>query len=323
MDLSIVVPMYSVEKYIEKCIVSLITFQNDNYEIILVNDGSKDETLKIARQYEEQYDKIKVIDIPNGGVSNARNIGIKNSSGKYIMFVDSDDYLSDEWHEIIDRGIKTDNDYVIYSDKIYSKLDKKGILKYILGYNTNGIVIGGPFCKLIKREIIINNKIEFEKGIISGEDMLFNLECLKYSKTYTILNETFYKYLIRAGSATNSYNEKSLESDKKFHNKLKEILMDIDFIDDDEKLDIQNTSLKNAIVMMFLRGCHLRYGKFKKSLEFIKLNPYREAINYKLKLGRKKDLILNLIKIKMFLIGYILVRLKKNKKIEQEFYVDM
>ena len=100
MDLiTIVVPVYNVEKYISDCLDSLISQTYKNIEIILVNDGSKDDSLIICQNYAAIDDRVKVLDVPNGGVSNARNCGIESATGEYIQFVDSDDVITENMTE--------------------------------------------------------------------------------------------------------------------------------------------------------------------------------------------------------------------------------
>ena len=107
---SIIVPVYNVEKYLGKCLNSLVNQKNDNYEIIIVNDGSTDNSQKIIDVYEKKYPKlIKSFEKENGGLSSARNYGIDNSNGKYLLFVDSDDYVSDNYLEVLDDSVNINN----------------------------------------------------------------------------------------------------------------------------------------------------------------------------------------------------------------------
>lgn len=96
---SVVIPIYNVEKYLRKCIETVIDQTYTNIEIILVNDGSTDNSLQICNQFKEKDKRIKVINKKNGGLSDARNVGIKNAQGKYICFIDSDDFISEKYIE--------------------------------------------------------------------------------------------------------------------------------------------------------------------------------------------------------------------------------
>ena len=97
MKISIIVPIYNVEKYLERCINSLINQTYKNIEIILVNDGSTDNSLIICEKYKNIDSRIILVNKENGGLSDARNVGIDNSSGNYITFIDSDDYIDDDY----------------------------------------------------------------------------------------------------------------------------------------------------------------------------------------------------------------------------------
>ena len=107
--ISIIIPVFNMEDKLNKCIQSVINQTYDNLEIILVNDGSKDNSLKICENYKNIDNRIKLISINNNGVSNARNIGIKNATGKYIGFVDSDDYIDNDMFETLYNNIKDNN----------------------------------------------------------------------------------------------------------------------------------------------------------------------------------------------------------------------
>ena len=104
MKFSIIIPVYNVEKYIEKCLISILEQSYSDYEIIVVDDGSKDKSGVICDEFSQKYNQITVIHIPNGGVSNARNIGISKATGEYYWFIDSDDYIKPNSLEIIARS---------------------------------------------------------------------------------------------------------------------------------------------------------------------------------------------------------------------------
>ena len=104
--ISIIVPVYNTEKYLSKCLNSLIKQTYKDIEIIVVNDGSKDKSLEIAKKFAKQDNRIKVFNKENGGLSSARNFGIEKASGEYIGFVDSDDYIKENMFEILYNMIK-------------------------------------------------------------------------------------------------------------------------------------------------------------------------------------------------------------------------
>ncbi len=185
--ISIVVPVYNGEKYISKCLDSLINQSYKNIEIIIINDGSSDNTEKICNKYKEIDSRIKVISIENGGVSKARNIGIENATGQFLMFCDSDDYVAKDWCKLLLENYKENNlivcDYYNVIDnevkefdyerpKVDSVINKADFLKLRL-YGINA-----PWNKIYYLEVIKNNNIRFDENISLGEDLRFNIRYL-------------------------------------------------------------------------------------------------------------------------------------------------
>ena len=126
--LSIIIPVYNVDKYLNECLDSILVQNNKDIEIILIDDGSTDNSAKICQKYEQLYSNIKYIQNKNHGVSYTRNCGIKHSTGKYILFVDSDDKISVHGLDILREKIKTNQDLYIYSYKqFYKNMDKNYI----------------------------------------------------------------------------------------------------------------------------------------------------------------------------------------------------
>lgn len=206
MDLSIIVPVYNMELYLEKCLSTLVNQNNNNYsyEIICVNDGSTDKSQEILELYREKYNKtMKIIVTENLGVSNARNIGIENSSGEYITFVDSDDWIDEDFVCIALDNIKQygvdlcvfDTVYV-YNENIYHK---EVIADTI--FNTENHACG----KIFKRSIIDEHGIKFPMGISIGEDLAFTFSYICAINDYKHISKGMYYYRqSRDGSAMTS-----------------------------------------------------------------------------------------------------------------------
>lgn len=226
---SIIVPIYNCSLYIDKCILSLINQIYKNLEIILVNDGSTDSSLEKIKEYQKQDKRIKVITQNNKGVSSARNTGIKNSTGEYIAFVDSDDYLDDNVIELLVTNIENDTllriNYkkITANDELIVKPSKKeySIDEYILGILTSKI---GGFCWGYLFE---KCKIEyFDENTSYLEDALFLINYLnKISKIKTIDN-TYYNYQFNENSITKT-NSRIIKNIIDFDyslNKLKKII---------------------------------------------------------------------------------------------------
>ncbi len=212
---SIVVPVYNVEKYINKCVNSLLNQTYKNIEIILVNDGSTDNSLAICLELAKKDKRIKVINKKNGGLSDARNKGIKSANGDYITFVDSDDWIDSDTIEIGINALLEDNsDLVIYgisndyqdgSTKKYppekrEKLEKKKALIYLNSYK--GVNVSA--CNKIYRKSLFDN-IAFPYGK-KCEDYYIMYKIFDKCNTISILPIVKYHYYQRTNSITHSSN---------------------------------------------------------------------------------------------------------------------
>jgi len=191
--LSVIIPVYNSENHLKICIESLLNQTIGRYEVILVDDGSTDESGEICDKYSAIYEKIRVIHQQNCGVSAARNTGINNAAGDYLTFVDSDDFVSETYVESVLKLIEIPADLYILDNYIGEKIrfwiDKKklreGIYSEDLGYVYQQFMeyrLNAPWDKIFLREIINTNKIRFIEGFNMGEDLLFCLEYLKNCK---------------------------------------------------------------------------------------------------------------------------------------------
>ncbi|MGM9534558.1 MAG: glycosyltransferase family 2 protein [Intestinibacter sp.] len=226
--ISIIIPIYNIEKYIEQCVNSVLEQSYKNFEIILVDDGSKDTSGDICDKYCRLDDRVKVIHKENGGLSSARNTGIKAAKGDYIAFIDGDDYWDDKEFlncaveclnefnaDLINFGLKkyyeeTDimqNSKYIFDRSLIDVEDKKKTLDYLI---SNNLYISSACTKLIKREIIINNNLFFKEGIFS-EDIDWSARLLIYSKKIDVINKSPYIYRQRAKSITHTLKKKNIE----------------------------------------------------------------------------------------------------------------
>ena len=201
---SIIVPVYNTYDKIDKCIERIINQTYKNIELLLINDGSTDNSIKKLKKYEKKYDFIKVIDKKNEGVSKTRNLGIKEACGDYIMFIDNDDYIDIDYVEnYINVALENNSDVVIGG---FRRVDYDGKEKYKKSlkdtyWSRYNIIT--PWAKLYKRKFLVDNKIEFlSYGI--GEDVYFNL--LLYSKEpkTNIINYIGYNWLDNEISVSNT-----------------------------------------------------------------------------------------------------------------------
>ncbi|MBF0713644.1 glycosyltransferase [Gemella sp. GH3] len=222
---SIIVPVYNVEKYLEKCVNSIINQSYENIEIILVNDGSTDSSGTLCNDLARKDNRIKVYHKENGGLSDARNYGVARASGDYIGFVDSDDYIHEDMYkhlyEIItesDADVAECSFLIVYNDKprsYYSSEDYCLTLtkeEYLKEYLSMERIYGAVCWKLIKSEVA--RKIEFPKDKFY-EDAFYTYELIEVANKYAITNKELYYYIMRDGSITNmNFNKKHLDNIK-------------------------------------------------------------------------------------------------------------
>ena len=204
MKVSVIVPVYKVEQYISKCLDSLVNQTLEDMEIIVVNDGSPDNSEKIIKDYAKKYKNIKYLKKENGGLSSARNFGLKHATGEYIGFVDSDDYVDKRMYQMMyEKAIESSADLVVcdlnyvYEDKeekAYSNIktdttDIKSIMNNIYPAAWN---------KLYKKELF-DNEVYFKEGVWY-EDVEFIYRLLPYVNKIGVVHEHFYKYIQRENS---------------------------------------------------------------------------------------------------------------------------
>ncbi len=214
--ISIIIPVYNVEKYISRCLDSILANTYQNTEIILVNDGSKDDSQKIIEEYKKKYtDKIILIEQENKGPAEARNVGIVKASGEYIMFIDSDDFIEKDYIENYANQIKED-DYDLVMGGLYRSNDEKNLYEVALKDDMWSLYrIMGPYTRLYKLKFLKENNIEFKKVNI-GEDIYFNMQVNNLAKKIKIINYVGYHWYVNNESISNTMHKdiKNLELDK-------------------------------------------------------------------------------------------------------------
>lgn len=217
--ISVIVPIYNAENFLEKLIENLINQTYKNIEIILVNDGSTDESLNICNELHRKDNRIKIIDKKNGGVSSARNKGIEVSKGEYITFVDSDDNIEEDYIKKMVENIE-DEDCLVKCNYKYKlkekKLDRDRYLKKII----SGEILGVCWGYLFKKELL--EGIYFDENTSYMEDTIFVVQYLLKVKKVNIINNNLYRY---------NYNTESLTVMKSnIENKIDGYLYSIDEI---------------------------------------------------------------------------------------------
>ncbi len=234
--ISIIVPIYNSKKYLERCINSLVNQKKTkDYEIILIDDGSTDGSEAICDEYSKRYNNIKVFHKSNEGVSKARNLGILKSSGEYITFVDSDDYIEENMmHEFIEKISRNNSDIVFcgqnnisiisnnkkeYKAYNFNNIKIKEFLDKYFSYYYNNYLIQGPFNKFYKRNIIIDNNIKFDETLKICEDAIFVIDFLLNSNTVSSFESCNYNYMQNGTENTllRKFNKNEIEANWKLY----------------------------------------------------------------------------------------------------------
>lgn len=225
--ISVIIPIYKVEAYLHQCVDSVLNQTYQNLEVILVDDGSPDNCPEMCNKYAAKDERVKVIHKLNGGLSDARNAGLREATGEYVLFLDSDDYWIGtdsitELGKVLGKYQQVD---IIYFDRITffennpdTKLESKpfdlemingksktDVLSYFIG---QGRFIVSACNKLIRRSILIENGIFFEKGLLS-EDVDWNFNLTLCAERLFAVNSPFYAYRKREGSITTTFGIKN------------------------------------------------------------------------------------------------------------------
>ena len=320
--LSIIVPVYGVEKYIDKCLNSLVKQSLKEIEIIVVNDGTKDNSQKIIDKYVKKYpDKIKSYIKENGGQGSARNYGLKKASGEYIGYVDSDDFVEKDMYKKLYNKAKENNyDIVVCGNyNVSEDYQNKNIDAFINNYNTDleNIFFGkmAVWNKIYKRDILIKNKLEFKEKVWY-EDLAFTLKAIMNSNTFAFIDEPLYDYLIREGSTMNNSNVKrNLEILEAFndilsyiqHNKKEEYFSKIEF------LAIDHIYI-SAIVRVLKAEADdkVKRETINKLIDYMnKKFPNYKNNKYINTLSKNRKIIYKLINIKMYGLINLIFKVKK------------
>ncbi len=224
---SIIIPIYNVEGYISECIDSVLAQVISPYEIILIDDGSTDHTYDICKLYEKKYDNINLIYQENQGVAAARNRGIEEANGDWILFIDSDDIINENLLKDFLPFLKNNCDIGLFGFKYFknqpikdevdsnaflflTKSDLDGLMPALFNrdlkqiFNREKIKIASP-CRFYRRSLLIDKNIRFPVGIKTGEDAVFNLYVLKESQNAVYNESAYYLYRKRDESVTNKY----------------------------------------------------------------------------------------------------------------------
>lgn len=306
---SIIVPIYNGEDKLESCIQSVLKQTYQEWELILVNDGSKDHSLEICQNYANMYESIIVIDKENGGVSSARNYGLREAKGEYIQFIDCDDYVESDYLEVLVREIEQKNaDLVIsgytrhkngkISRNVPSSYVSDGVQQFsqIFFLLYNRWLINIPWNKLFRKNLI---KSDFPGELSLGEDLIFNLNYLQQCKRIAIVDCSGYHYCIENGnSLAFQFREDRFENSCYLHRQVFQFATEYLLIKEDLCFDQSFIrQIRFSIVSMVKSSNISKIEKQKLINKWINREDVREAYQKKGKMSivdfMLKKLILN------------------------------
>lgn len=333
---SIIVPVYNVEKYVRRCLESLVNQTYKNIEIVIVNDDSPDNSRKICAEYVKKDSRVKLVDKKNQGLGFARNTGLENITGDYVLFVDSDDYVEKDLVEITYNLIKQNKcDFVRFhnyredlntGDKkvrnsclkegLYNKNDiNKNILFPIIGVLPNetseNFVGMSVWRNLYKVSIIRENNLKFvsEREFIS-EDVIFNINYFSLCNKAYVINKPLYHYIVNDASLTSKYKPDRFDKEVIMFKEVIRILKEKNICDDYELreqrtfLDRTRMCIKQEIIRDKIKISEIR----KNVLKIINNKVLRKVLEtYPISEMRYDyKIVLFLIKHKMFYIIYLI-----------------
>lgn len=289
---SIIIPCYNVDELlIERCLKSINLQTFSDYEVIIVDDGSKPEYQKIFDSLEEKCKNISIFHQENKGVSAARNFGLKQSHGEYVLYVDADDYLVPSCLNEAVKTVASENADIVMGMNIstYSKeLDCLSIVgsrnistfkgseienlnKWMLGRlkkQLNGPYLGqGPWNRLVRRELAM--EIQFIEGMPVGEDIVWNLQLLQKAQKVCLIDDVWYVYYMNPGSSTRKYRENAI---RESYDSLMEMKKYLNLEDDEQYLSY---CLRCWSDLKRIYRCYLSYDR--KATKKDKKNLFRNA----------------------------------------------
>lgn len=317
--ISILIPVYNTSKYLERCLNSIINQNLKEIEIICINDGSTDNSLEILNSFVQKDSRIKIINKNNGGLTTARNVGIKNATGEYCLNIDSDDWIEQGYLEEIYKKAKKENLDMVISDIIFDyEYKKEEIIKKDLNIEENKILTGKEYLKiflsknfygytwnkLIKKEIYEKFGIEYDEEIFLYEDVEVIAKLALYMKRIGKINKAYYHYIQGENNGSRVIKFKNYLDMERCFNEIKKYYL---------KSNIEKE------VMNFLEFRE-EYSLFKNLLfsSYKKNNDYYERVNkvlFKIEIMKKYNDLLEEKSVILFFKLEKKVRTLKNKVI--------
>lgn len=339
--ISVIVPVYNVESYISKCIESILNQSFIYFELILINDGSTDDSGSICEKYALQDNRINVIHKNNGGLASACKCGIENSTGKYIVFVDSDDWIDDDMLETLFTEVEKNNAQIVlchaireYRDKqvlkkmhlLDSRLYKRNEIKNEIfsglistGYRGQKKISNSRCAKLFDAELVKKNLKYYSIDVINGEDLQLTFAIILDAESIFCINNYYpYHYRVNENSLTRSYINNFIEKSIDLYNHIDFISNDKNVFDFKEQLNIWFTNR----VLVAINQEFSKKNDFDKKITINKIDQLSTNDDLQRILGSSNisrfslfdRIILYLIKMKSSALIYYILSVKREMK---------
>lgn len=328
LKLSIIIPVYRVEKYLRRCVDTLLAQITSNVEIILIDDGSDDSCPQICDEYSKKHSNIKTIHKENGGLASAVTFGVENSVGEYIGFCDSDDWVSNDYITKILEVINTNNvDVICFDFKRIQEWDKKTSISHCsllsegmsigamcerakVAYMRPGGISPNRWTKVVRRELAIKTLKYYDNRVSIGEDIMFTAPIVNKMNSMYYINEPLINYNINRQSMTQNFNYRYISDFNLLY-----LSLDKALINNYNMLNYINYINMRTMVNAIGKSSMKRKNKYLKSI----LNDSNYSNRLKLvniKNLRKEDrFFLSLMKMKsswiLLVIAYLYRKMKK------------
>lgn len=339
---SIIVPIYNVEKYLDRCLLSIKEQKYPNIEVIMVNDGSKDSSRIIADKYQKEDKRFKLVDKENGGLSSARNCGMQYANGEFVSFIGSDDFIAKDYVDVLLRSFDDDTDiiiadYLIFDQNNYktyvhsnplnndcfsNREEKRKLLGYLL-YGTKPVM---PVWKNMYRTSFYKEKqLAFEsEREIYAEDLLFHVRAYSLARKVKIISKFVYYHLVVDSSLSQGYRKNFFVMEKELSFRIQKILEDYY---DRDFVDAYKLFRPSIIGGALLHSCKCGFKESIQNVKFIlsdnyvvdaykncpkRVGPNRYWILFWL--GKKKMPLLSVIAAKLMILGTPFYRRMQKKQ---------
>lgn len=305
--ISILMPVYNGQEYLEETVLSILNQSYKEFELIIIDDGSSDNTKAICDNLEKVDKRIKIIHKKNTGVSHTRNVALDNASGEYIAFIDSDDSVYKDYLKILLSSMEKSNGQLAVCGFKERKISANGQVEelsrvfcpkeviamedmkdLIMDFGNSGL-LNPLWNKLYSREIIEKNNIRFKEDVETGEDFIFNLQYFRKIKNICFSKEELYYYIRRNNnSITYQYIDNMYEKGLEIHGLLENFLKDMNFYNNKNRYILYGNHLMgvfSAFLNLFHKDCKLT---LKQKKQYIKAIVNREYVN-ECAVNRKSD----------------------------------